>query len=117
MLFQAACSTAEGEETAPRLGGELDMLITLGGDGTMLRAARLHAPSGTPILGIHMGRLGFLAEVRQGDWEASLERVFQGDYWLEERTMVRCRLERGGNVYGPWEAVNEVVVDLFGVWR
>ncbi|MBN1642488.1 MAG: NAD(+)/NADH kinase [Anaerolineae bacterium] len=112
--IEARCSTAEGEEVAPRLGDGLDVLITLGGDGTMLRAARLHAPNGTPILGIHMGRLGFLAEVRQGDWEASLDRVCQGDYWVEERTMVRCRLERGADKHGPWEAVNEVVVGRCG---
>jgi NAD+ kinase len=114
---EAVSTTAEGKEAEPCLGGDLDVLITLGGDGTMLRAARLHAPNGTPILGIHMGRLGFLAEVRQGEWEASLDRVCSGDYWLEERTMVRCRLERDEQVYGPWEAVNEVVAGRCGTGR
>jgi NAD+ kinase len=113
--IDASCSTAEREEQGALLPSDVDMLITLGGDGTMLRAAHLHAANATPILGIHMGRLGFLAEVRLGDWESSLDRVCAGDYWLEERAMLRCHLHRDGHELGPWEALNEVVIGRCGI--
>jgi NAD+ kinase len=103
-------STPEREEEDAHLPSDLDALITLGGDGTMLRAAHLHAGNGTPILGIHMGRLGFLAEVRQEAWEESLDRLCRGDYWLEERTMLSCHLHCGEETHGPWEALNEIVI-------
>lgn len=107
-------STPETEEREARLPAGLDVIITLGGDGTMLRAAHLRAAEGTPILGIHMGRLGFLAEVRHGDWRQSLDRLCKGDYWLEERAMIRCGLHRDQVAYGPWEALNEAVVERSG---
>jgi NAD+ kinase len=113
--IEAFCSTAEREEQEARFPPDLDMLITLGGDGTMLRAAHLWAANGTPILGIHMGRLGFLAEVRREDWEPSLDRVCAGDYWLEERAMLHCTLRRDGEEFGPWEALNEVVIGRCGM--
>lgn len=107
-------STPEVEEREPHLPPGLDTIITLGGDGTMLRAAHLRAAEGTPILGIHMGRLGFLAEVRHGDWEASVDRLCAGDYWLEERAMIRCSLYRDEIAHGPWEALNEAVIERSG---
>lgn len=78
----------------------VDFLITLGGDGTMLRAARMGAEHGVPMLGVKMGRLGFLAEVMPEDWRGPLAAVLSGDYWIEERLMVRARVER------PIEKVN-----------
>jgi NAD+ kinase len=93
----------------------LDALITLGGDGTMLRAAHMVAEQGTPILGIHMGHLGFLAEVTVADWEQSLDRIAARQYWLEERSMLCCRLRRGDDVRGPWDALNEVVIGRGGI--
>lgn len=73
---------------------ELDLLISLGGDGTLLRSARLGAAYGLPMLGVKMGRLGFLAEVMPDDWQRPLEEMLQGHYWVEERLMVRARVER-----------------------
>jgi len=106
---------ADWEERQAFLPADLEMLVTLGGDGTMLRAAHLVAENGTPILGIHMGRLGFLAEVRPAEWEQSLNRIFAGQYWLEERSMLCGRLLRGGAAMGPWEALNEVVIGRSGI--
>lgn len=112
---EVVCSTAERRASDTLASDNLDMLITLGGDGTMLHAAHLVAARGTPILGIHMGRLGFLAEVRRNEWEQSLDRILSGDYWLEERSMLCCRLHRKGAVSGPWDALNEVVIGRGGI--
>lgn len=73
---------------------EADLMITLGGDGTMLRAARLGAAYEVPMLGVKMGRLGFLAEVFPQDWQGPLSQLLLHQYWIEERLMVRVRVER-----------------------
>jgi NAD+ kinase len=103
-------TATESGEVQAFFSADIDMLLTLGGDGTMLHAAHLVAAQATPILGIHMGRLGFLAEVRRNEWEQSLDRILAGQYWLEERAMLRCRLRRNGDLSGPWDALNEVVI-------
>ena len=64
-------------------GGSQDLLIALGGDGTMLRAGHASAPSRVPILGINLGSFGFLTEIQRDDWQAALLRVLQGDDWLD----------------------------------
>ncbi len=72
---------------------ELDLLITLGGDGTILRAARVGSHYGVPILGVRLGRIGFLAEVEPEDWHEPVARMLAGDYWLEERLMLDISVE------------------------
>ena len=95
---------------------DVDLLITLGGDGTLLRAARLGAAHHVPMLGVKMGRLGFLAEIMPDNWQEPLRRIIQGDYWVEERLMVRARVERVGANGGPpqiiceHDALNDVVL-------
>ena len=87
-----------------------DLFITLGGDGSMLRTARMASEHRVPILGINMGRLGFLAEVEPDEWSDSLKRVLNGDCWVEERLMVQAEFTRDGESLGCHEALNEVVV-------
>ena len=89
---------------------ETDLLVTLGGDGSILRAARAAAPCGVPLLGINLGRVGFLTEAEPGTWREVLSRVLAGDYWLEERMMLRAAGHRNGEPLGPAEALNDVVV-------
>ncbi len=94
----------------------VDLLITLGGDGTLLRAARLGAEYEVPILGVKMGRLGFLAELQPTEWQAPLRRVLQGEYWIEHRLMIRARVERTDPSTGirsaicAYDALNDVVL-------
>lgn len=89
----------------------LDLIITLGGDGSILRAARLGAPHGVPILGVKMGRVSFLGEIAPDGWEEPLERVLAGDYWLEEHMMLCAAAWRAGEAISPaHEALNDVVV-------
>jgi NAD+ kinase len=90
--------------------GEFDLLIALGGDGTMLRAGHLCAPRSIPILGINLGRFGFLLEVQQEQWRVTLERLLRGDFWLEKRMMLRTTQWRGGECLGTWDVLNEIVV-------
>lgn len=87
-----------------------DLFIALGGDGTMLRAGQLCAPLDLPILGINLGRFGFLTEVRRDEWQAALERVIQGDYWLEQRMMLRAVHHRQDRELDSWEALNECFI-------
>lgn len=94
----------------------LDMLVTLGGDGTILRAARMGAHYGVPILGVKMGRLGFLAEVEPENWQEPLASILDGEYWLERRMMLDVRVLRDGPAVDDqgrelhYQALNEVVV-------
>ncbi len=94
----------------------LDLLVTLGGDGTILRAARMGAPHHIPILGVKMGRLGFLAEVEPDNWLKPMQMVLAGQYWLERRLMLDVLLRRNGTAVDEqgrdlhFQALNEVVV-------
>ncbi|MCL4529625.1 MAG: NAD(+)/NADH kinase [Chloroflexi bacterium] len=90
--------------------GEFDMLIAVGGDGTMLRAGHLCAPIGVPILGINLGRLGFLIQIERGEWREMLERLLNGEAWIEQRMMISAEHVRAGEVLGRWHALNEAVV-------
>ncbi|NPA92962.1 MAG: NAD(+)/NADH kinase [Chloroflexi bacterium] len=90
--------------------GQADLLIALGGDGTMLRAGHLCAPHGVPILGINMGHFGFLIEVERDEWPNAMRQLLLGEAWLERRMMLEATLTRQGNVVHRWDVVNEVVV-------
>jgi len=90
--------------------GNFDLMIALGGDGTMLRAGHLCAPIGVPVLGINLGRFGFLTEVRLHQWQEILPRLFTGDYWLENRMMLHAEQWRSGELLGSWDVLNEIVV-------
>jgi NAD+ kinase len=90
--------------------GEFDMLIALGGDGTMLRAGHLCGPLGLPILGINMGHFGFLTEISFNQWQEVLPNLLSGNYWLEQRMMLCGEQWRAGQQLGAWEVLNEIVV-------
>ena len=90
--------------------GHFDLLIALGGDGTMLRAGRLCAPLGLPVLGINLGHFGFLTEVSQQGWPAKLPALLEGRYRLEDRMMLSAEHFRAQQPLGKWTVLNEVVV-------
>ena len=89
---------------------ETDLLVTLGGDGSILRVAHAAAPYGPPILGVNLGRVGFLTETDPRTWREVLSRALVGDYWVEDRMMLRAVACRGGAELGEAEALNDVVV-------
>jgi NAD+ kinase len=88
----------------------LDLALVLGGDGSTLRTARMVAPHGVPIVGLNMGRLGFLSELTPDDWRDKLPRILDGDYWTEARMMLRAQARRSGTTFGEYEALNDVVI-------
>jgi NAD+ kinase len=87
-----------------------DLFITLGGDGSILRAARQTASTGTPILGINMGRVGFLTETSPEEWHPVLERVLAGEGWIETRMMLCVTLMHLGQRIAQEHALNDAVV-------
>ena len=91
-------------------GGEFDLLIIAGGDGSVLRAGHLCAPSRVPILGVNLGRMGFLIQVNRDEWRAYFQKLFKGEAWIEDRMMLRAEHIRAGDPMGEWYALNEVVV-------
>jgi NAD+ kinase len=93
------------------------LIVTLGGDGTFLAGARFAAPRGIPLLGVNLGRLGFLTELDEGEMEAGLARFFKGDYRIEERNVLQASLTRGGNNIASAIGLNEAVINRSGEAR
>ncbi len=89
---------------------EFDVLIMAGGDGSVLRAGHLCAPLGVPILGVNLGRLGFLIQVERSEWREYFDKLLNGEAWIENRLMLRAEHVRAGDMLGEWNALNEVVV-------
>ncbi len=89
---------------------EYDLLIALGGDGTMLRAGQICGPAQVPILGINMGRFGFLTEINQDKWREIMPRLVNHDFWLERRMMLCAEQVRMDEILGQWIVLNEVWV-------
>lgn len=103
--------TGEAAEQIHDLAPETDLVVAIGGDGAMLRAARLCAPHNVPVLGINVGRLGFLTEVRSPNrWPHALDAVLAGRYWIEERMMVGYEARRGDQRLCAGDALNDVVI-------
>jgi NAD+ kinase len=93
------------------------LVIVLGGDGTLLSVARIFAATGTPILSVNLGFLGFLTEVRLADLYATLEGWCNDCYGLDERSMLHAALRREGAELSSYEALNEVVVSKGDIAR
>jgi NAD+ kinase len=97
---------------------DIDLLITLGGDGTLLRGARMVAASKVPVLGINFGYLGFLTSIAPQDLQPALERVLAGDFWLDVRFTLDAEVQgangRQGEVYN---ALNDAVLHKGGLAR
>ncbi len=110
---------AHGLDLHPRetLAGRCDMVITLGGDGTILGAARSLANHDVPVLGINIGRLGFLADVSPSDFEQVLDEIFTGDYQRDERYLFHADVYRRDALVFSADALNDVVVHVRNVAR
>jgi len=96
---------------------EADLVIVMGGDGTLLSVARHAAPLGTPLLGVDLGSFGFLAEEEFDVLEANLDTVLSGHYNTEERLMVRARVIRGGSDFITLIGLNDAVIAKTAIRR
>lgn len=96
---------------------EISLAITLGGDGTLINAAREVAPAGVPVCGINMGQLGFLTEVELPDLAVAADQLIGGDYRVEERLMLDAVVMRGDQEIFVASAINDVVVTKGGFSR
>jgi len=106
----AALIGESGTYQKPQMAALADMLVVLGGDGTMLNAARLVEERGIPILGVNMGGLGYLTEGSVDQLYPTLLKVFAGEYHLEERLMLRARIDRHGEHVAQATVLNDVVI-------
>jgi NAD+ kinase len=95
----------------------LDLIFTFGGDGTILRAARTAGPLGVPLVGINLGRVGFLTELNPWQVRERLPLFLAGTYWIEKRTMLRAELWRGGEQVDTFTALNDVVASRAALSR
>jgi NAD+ kinase len=105
-------SPAENLETLAPRAESTDLVITVGGDGTILRAVNFTGPAGIPIVGINMGRLGFMTELQVDEAMDRLPFYFNGDSRMDERNMLQATVVRAksAGVEGPYHALNDVVL-------
>ncbi len=101
----------------PALAGRADLIIAIGGDGTLLYAARLVAANSVPLLGINRGRLGFLTDVSPHSMLEDIDTVLAGRYTEDRRSMLAARLERAGTAAALALALNDVVVNKWETGR
>jgi len=118
-LTAAGCTVLAGDELAPRLGLEpspitelaaADLVVSLGGDGTLLNTVRDLGKNACPVLGLNLGGLGFLTAFSSNDIDAGLPAIVAGDYAIESRHLLRADFESGGNP-AHLEALNEILID------
>ncbi|CAI8906755.1 NAD(+) kinase [Methylocaldum szegediense] len=96
--------------TVSEVGQRCDLAIVVGGDGTLLSAARVLVKFNIPLIGINLGRLGFLVDISPSDACAKLDEILEGRYSADERFLLRAKIWRGDRVIHEQTAVNEVVV-------
>jgi NAD+ kinase len=101
---------ADEETTGDRFAPGLDLVLSIGGDGTLLRSAKIAATADVPLLGVKVGRVGFLTQTEPAGSEAVLERILGGEFPIEERTAITAQ-PSGAPWAGPEWALNEVIVE------
>lgn len=107
----------EVESVAPDGLADCDLVISFGGDGTLIRAAHLCSSRGTPILGVHYGRFGFVTQSRPSEIGAALSMFFDGQAKIQERMMVRADLMRHDRVVASLHSLNEAAMQRAATTR
>ena len=103
---------SEPEDDSAKLGisDPIDLAIVIGGDGTMLRVSRLLAPVGTPVVGVNRGRLGFLTEISATTMLEDVDRVLNGEFFIQNRTMLACEISKKNTIIDHASALNDIVI-------
>lgn len=115
----AAVIPTHGLQTASRreLGAHCDLVIVVGGDGTLLNAARSLADFEVPLLGVNLGRLGFLVDISPDTMHESIDSILAGEYQEERRVMLHTTVHHEGEQLSESDALNDVVVHKWEVAR
>ena len=111
------CSSWDGESARTKTDGT-DLILSIGGDGTILRAAQAVIPGKTPITGINLGNLGFLTELSVTETNAELDRILDGEGWIDERSLLEAEVSSSaGSPTKTFYALNDVVIARGAVAR
>jgi NAD+ kinase len=105
------CAGADVMPATPGAADGAEMVIVLGGDGSLLRAAELARPAGAPLLGVNLGHVGFLAETEPDGLAAAVDRVVEHRYFVEERMTIDVTVRHNGAMTGATWALNEASVE------
>ncbi len=103
------CSAWEGETAGAQLD-DTDLVLSVGGDGTILRSAQAIVPRMTPIIGINLGKLGFMTELSADEAVDKLPLLLSGEGWIDERAMLQAEFSPDGQKTSTYHALNDVVV-------
>jgi NAD+ kinase len=130
LLQQRGCEVLIEKETAANIGGNgfatadyaligerADLAVVLGGDGSMLSAARNLAVHGVPLVGVNQGRLGFMTDIAFAQMRETIELLLSGSYTIGERTMLEARVLREDKEIFSIQALNDIVVNKGGTGR
>ncbi len=109
---ETAADLGRGERGVPyeTIGRDADLAVVVGGDGTLLTAARNLAQHGTPLVGVNQGRVGFMTDIGLGDMGEAMDAILGGRYTLEERSLIDAQIVRGGATLLETVALNDAVV-------
>src|SRR5215510_9760970 len=112
---QTGCSVTEVEPE--NLAASVDLILVLGGDGTMIATARMIEDLEVPVLGINYGGLGYLTEFRIEELYSALESILAGNYRLDKRVMLRTLHQRGDQIVNSNRVLNDVVINKSALAR
>jgi NAD+ kinase len=115
--IEQATGCSVREVPADKLAHEVDLVLVLGGDGTMIATARLIGDTEVPVLGVNFGGLGYLAEFRFEELYAALESILAGNYRLDKRVMLDVELHRGKELITRNRVLNDVVINKSALAR
>jgi NAD+ kinase len=105
------CPGTDVLPVSPEAAKGAEMVLVIGGDGTLLRAAELARPAGTPLLGVNLGHVGFLAETEPDVLSGAVDRLLAGDYCVESRMTIEVTVQQNGSVAATTWALNEATVE------
>ena len=121
LLIDRHCAELLGKTLLPvapgPIGDGCDLVITIGGDGTLLRAAHTIANYDIRLLGINVGHLGFLTDISPEEIGVRINEILDGHYEEEERLILGSRVLRHGQVFGAYDAINDVVITKWNIAR
>lgn len=115
-LLKGKCKLTLLQSTS-KLRDKFDIMIAVGGDGTILRGSRAAAPFGIPILGVNLGKIGFLSEIKLDEVSSAISNVLSGSYELDERMMIKAEVFRKKRKVASIAALNDIVISKSGIAR